>query len=111
MREILISTGVFIACLFMALISQIISPSVVDASNDTASFIDQGLRKQLNQEVVNKTIFELDPNEINPTLFAMTNNDSKVDSSPLGKPIESGKSYVTDSGLQVIDIILDCIGL
>ena len=57
MREILISSAVCVACLLVALASQLISPT---AMVNAATPITQS-----------RAAFELDPNDPNPKLFAM----------------------------------------
>ena len=93
MKEVLISFTIFVFCVSLTLFSQFYSPKIVNAA-------------ELKTEIINKTpitkssiasnpnIFELDPSDPNPILFAMAEE----------KQTESN-SKTTESGLIILDII------
>ncbi|MGB5241870.1 MAG: FKBP-type peptidyl-prolyl cis-trans isomerase [Prochlorococcaceae cyanobacterium] len=126
MRDILISTGVCVACLLLALASQLISPSTVDASGNGAvstaslgsaavasvsSAIDQAPTAPSGR-------IELDPDDPNPSLFTMASdspNDpsaladasvAQVGASGLGGELVAAKEVVTPSGLRITDLVV-----
>ena len=99
LREILISTAVFAGCLILALVSQVISPTVVSASTFEGTQPTQ--TKNIGASSAIKSPFELDPNEPNPSLFIMaTDNSDPI----LGKPLKTQKAILTSSGLSITDI-------
>ncbi|MFZ9850840.1 MAG: FKBP-type peptidyl-prolyl cis-trans isomerase, partial [Vulcanococcus sp.] len=83
MRDILISSAVCVACLLVALVSQLVSPTPpAAAQNLTTQLADQAPAIASSPSPVRPTRataalatpanrFELDPDEPNPTLFAM----------------------------------------
>jgi len=103
MREILISSAVCVACLLVALASQLISPT---AMVNAAAPITQS-----------RAAFELDPNDPNPKLFAMA-PDVAAGAAPNNSEIAKGKAAdllgsddlvaakerTTPSGLKITDI-------
>ncbi len=103
MREIFISTTVCILCLVLAVASQIISPSDVQASQNDLSF---KVNETLDKVSPKNSLFELDPEDPNPTLFAMAPEKTNGKASALGGPIESKSSQVTASGLQITELLV-----
>jgi len=101
-RDIIISTTVFLACLILAVASQIISPSIVEASQESIGFETQTM--PMENSSPKKALFELDPEDPNPILFAMAPNSSNENASALGGPIESQDSQLTASGLRITEI-------
>ncbi len=104
MREILISFSVFLGCLMIAVISQIISPTPTNALQ-----IDQPIQADVREspkpiETVTNP-FELDPEDPNPSLFTMASDKTSSSSSPLGGA-EIGASQVTSSGLKITELVL-----
>ena len=89
MREILISTAVFVSCLMVAFISQLVSPSTVIAA--TASTMASSNATTVQEAVVQAVAnpMELDPDNPNPTLFAMAADTNLADASALGGPMEA----------------------
>ena len=90
MREILISFSIFLSCVLVAVISQIIEPSKVAAQNFDTTIQSEVRTTEGVQKV--KNIFELDPEDPNPTLFAMASDqDYKSHQLPphglFGKPL------------------------
>ncbi len=104
MREILISFSVFFGCLMIAVISQIISPTPINALQ-----IEQPIQADVRQSTKNSEIvsnpFELDPEDPNPSLFTMASNKTNSTSSPL-ESTEIGSSQVTSSGLKITELVL-----
>jgi len=103
-KDILISFSIFLTCITLAIASQIISPSSVNASNLEATFNPDF--KSNKATSLSNNPFELDPDETNPTLFIMATNNPKTDNSSLEKSgtVESFNS--TASGLKFSDIEL-----
>ena len=48
--------------------------------------------------------FELDPDDPNPTLFAMANDSASADASALGGPLDAPDTTITASGLKIIEL-------
>ena len=74
MREILISFSVFLSCVIVAVISQIIAPSSVAAQNFDTTIQGEIRNAEVTQKVQN--IFELDPEDKNfiPLFFQSASN-------------------------------------
>ena len=106
MREILISTAVFVSCLMVAFISQLVSPSTVVAATPSTRADSPAMKAQpaVIQAVANP--MELDPDNPNPTLFAMAPDTTIADASALGGPMEAEKPQVTASGLKITDLVV-----
>ena len=93
MKEVFISFAVFVFCVSLTLFSQFNSPQVVNAAeSENQSFQKAVVAKPSN--VSNNNIFELDPSDPNPILFAMA-EETQFDSN----------SRATESGLVITDII------
>jgi peptidylprolyl isomerase len=118
MRDILISAAVCVSCLLVALVSQLVAPSTVVAAAPAPTEI---LRPAATTEVRPAVTapFELDPDDPNPTLFAMAPDlPSRADASSvppsdaiagaaaLGGEIVAPKQRVTDSGLRITDLVV-----
>lgn len=117
MREILISSAVCVACLLVALVSQLLAPSTVAAELTTASTAGPA-----GAEVALATAaappppaapYELDPDDSNPALFTMapeTNPSTETDpalaqgAEALGGEITAPRERVTESGLRITDL-------
>ena len=104
MREILISFSIFLSCVIVAVISQIIEPSTVAAQSFDTTIQSEVRTTEGVQKV--KNIFELDPEDPNPTLFAMAKDNPNSRDSILGGPIEATSPTVTASGLSITDLDL-----
>ena len=102
MRDIFISAAVFVVCVVVAFVSQIVSPSVVVADSNFNAV--KTVLRPIEATAVNKAVFELDPDDPNPTLFAMASNTSQANASALGDPLEAETSQLTPSGLRITDI-------
>ena len=101
-RDILISSAVCIACLLVALVSQIVAPSTVVAAAPAPTA--QSAAVQSADLTASSSPMELDPEETNPTLFAMAPDSNQADASALGGPMNAEKSQLTASGLRITDI-------
>ena len=94
MKEVFISFAVFVFCVSLTLFSQFNSPQVVNAAESENQLIQQkSIAKSSN--ISNNNLFELDPSDPNPILFAMA-EETQSDSN----------SKTTESGLTIIDIVL-----
>ena len=104
MRDILISSTVCVLCLLLALVSQLVAPSTVTAAPSNAA--TTAMVRSSAPESSARPTFELDPDDPNPTLFAMAPDQSSADASALGGPLESADTRVTSSGLTITDLTL-----
>ena len=112
MRDIFISAAVFVVCVVVAFVSQIVSPSVVVADSNVNAV--QAEVRTGEPAAFNMAVLELDPDDPNPPLFKMAINGSKADAaeidatqanaSALGGPIEAEPSQLTASGLSITDL-------
>ena len=93
MKEVFISFAVFVFCFSLTIFSQFHSPQVVNAAESETQLAQKTpLAKPKN--VSNKNIFELDPSDPNPILFAMADEkQSEIN------------SRTTESGLIIADIV------
>ena len=90
MKEVFISFAVFVFCVSLTIFSQFTSPQVVNAAESENQLIQQ---KPLAKSS-NNNLFELDPLDPNPLLFAMAEET----------PSDSN-SRTTESGLIIADIV------
>ena len=90
MKELFISFAVFVFCISLTIFSQFNAPQVVNAAESENQLIQQ---KPLAKSS-NNNLFELDPSDPNPILFAMAEET----------PSDSN-SRTTDSGLIIADIV------
>jgi peptidylprolyl isomerase len=126
MRDILISSMVCVACLMLAFVSQLVSPSQVEAAAPAPAEagVQQALARsgpasapQANpaaapaaKEAVAAPL-ELDPDDSNPTLFTMAPDSSSADlassgAAALGGELVSPTERTTPSGLRITDLTL-----
>ena len=120
MRDILISTTVCIACLLLAFISQLVAPTTATAASPQSLATEavtlgapatSGAQTALNTSTSARPAGrpELDPDDPNPTLFAMASDETLADASgasALGGELRSAKETVTPSGLRITDLEL-----
>jgi len=93
-KEVFISFAVFVFCVSLTIFSQFNSPQVVNAAESEPQLVQQTpLAKPTN--VSNNNLFELDPSDPNPILFAMA-EETQSDTN----------SRTTESGLTIIDLVL-----
>ena len=104
MRDILISTTVCVCCLLLALVSQLVAPSTVTAAPSGGAAT--AVVRSVTADKAARPIFELDPEDPNPTLFAMAPANNNADASALGGPMESADTRVTASGLKITELNL-----
>ena len=100
MKEVLISFLVFVFCISITIYSQVNSPKMVNAAQTDLS-LKQSTISTNNQSSKNNNIFELDPTDPNPTLFAMANSD-EINISQQGEL----KEITTESGLVILDLVV-----
>jgi len=110
MRDILISSAVFVLCLMVALVSQIVAPTTVAAASPAASSLEAPARAP-SPAAAAATIqsrFELDPDDPNPTLFAMApdTSDQVAQAGALGGEVSAPKERQTPSGLRITDLVV-----
>ena len=103
-RDILISTTVCVCCLLLALVSQLVAPSTVTAAPGGGAAT--AVVRSVTADKAARPIFELDPEDPNPTLFAMAPANNNADASALGGPMESADTRVTASGLKITELNL-----
>ena len=93
MKEVFISFAVFVFCVSLTLFSQFNSPQVVNAAeSEIQSF--QKISDAKPSNVSNNNLFELDPSDPNPILFAMAEETPS-----------DNNSRTTESGLIIADIV------
>jgi len=114
MRDILISAGVCLACLMVALISQLVTPAVVQAAPPeptttvAAAVVERAPAGDTIAAAVRSPL-ELDPDDSNPFLFAMAPSEdapSIAQASALGGEMSASKPRTTASGLQITDLVV-----
>jgi peptidylprolyl isomerase len=117
MRDILISATVCVACLLVALVSQVISPTSVDAASRFVAG-DPGTMAPITtvQQAVNQppSRFELDPDDPNPTLFAMAPEPmasenielAQAGAASLGGELTAAPERTTVTGLRITDLVV-----
>ena len=92
-KEVFLSFAVFLLCISITIYSQFNSPKAVNAAQN--ELIDN-TEISLNKTTVTKVnLFELDPSDPNPTLFAMADNSS-----------ENSNIRTTETGLIIEDKVL-----
>ena len=109
MRDILISSAVCVACLLLALVSQLVAPSTVQAAPSGAA--EPAIVRAAATPARNAGAFELDPEDPNPTLFTMASDVSpdqiaNAGASALGGDLVVAKERLTPSGLRITDLVI-----
>lgn len=102
MRDILISSAVCLFCVILAVVSQIVAPSTVTAASN-ATVLKTEVRT-LQQPPSIAAVLELDPDDPNPTLFAMAPDSTQANAAALGGALQSEKPQLTASGLRITDL-------
>jgi peptidylprolyl isomerase len=118
MRDILISSAVCVACLLLALVSQLVSPTTVEAAPNASTgaaystaFATSTAVAKTNAPAISSRL-ELDPEDPNPTLFAMATDPSTdpstdiAQANALGGDLDLAKARITPSGLSITDIVV-----
>jgi peptidylprolyl isomerase len=120
MRDILISSSVCVACLLLALISQLVSPTpMAAAAAPEPAMARSGAAPTPAPE---RPAFELDPEDPNPALFTMAPDSSVsaddssspaagaspqlAQASALGGELVAPKEQITESGLRITDLAI-----
>ncbi len=93
MKEVFISFAVFVFCVSLTLFSQFNSPQVVNAAESGTKLVQKSPAAK-SSNVSNNNLFELDPSDPNPTLFAMAEETQS-----------ESISRTTESGLIIADIV------
>ena len=120
MRDILISTGVCVACLLLALISQLVNPTTVAAAPAPASSAAfaagrAAVAQPAAAAAPARAAFELDPDDPNPALFTMASDSTSTSADggsdlaqagALGGELVAAKERVTESGLRITDLAI-----
>ncbi|MEB3184933.1 MAG: FKBP-type peptidyl-prolyl cis-trans isomerase [Cyanobacteriota bacterium] len=123
MRDILISSAVCVACLLLALVSQLVNPTTVAAAAappealQAAGAAPRPAPAAAAAANNGRARFELDPEDPNPTLFAMAPeqpapaaagaaSDALAQAGALGGDLVAAKETITPSGLRITDIVV-----
>lgn len=113
MRDILISSAVCLACLLLAFVSQLVSPTNVAAAPGPSPRAAERVLP-VNGPNQGRGRFELDPEDPNPVLFAMATDTGSQGSSgeqlaqadSLGSDLVAPKETMTPSGLRITDLVI-----
>ncbi|MEY2644274.1 MAG: Peptidyl-prolyl cis-trans isomerase [Cyanobacteriota bacterium] len=107
MRDILISSAVCVACLLLALVSQLVSPSTVAAAPAAA---EPAVVRAAAAPTRAAGAFELDPEDPNPSLFTMASDSSPdqiaAGAADLGGDLVAAQERTTPSGLRITDLVI-----
>lgn len=116
MRDILISSAVFLACLMVAFVSQLVAPTPVTAAAPAAAEAIATARPATTAAQAPRPAvaapFELDPTDPNPTLFTMapetpsSDADLLASAANLGGELNTPKERVSASGLRITDLVV-----
>ena len=87
------------ACVIVAVTSQIISPTLVTAANDIENSFNNESKVITTEQAINNPL-ELDPDDPNPSLFIMASNKT-ADNNSLGQAM---KTRTTPSGLRITEL-------
>ena len=101
MRDILISSAVCVACLLLALVSQLVNPTTVNAAPAPGLFAAPESRP-----AIGNSRLELDPDDPNPTLFAMATDNDIAQAAGLGAELNAPKERTSASGLRITDLVV-----
>ena len=108
MRDILISSAVCVACLLLALVSQLVAPSTVAAAAPVAQQAVASAPSTAASAAASAiSAFELDPEDPNPSLFTMASDsgcDQLANAAALGGELVIPKERMTPTGLRITDI-------
>ena len=108
MRDILISSAVCVACLLLALVSQLVSPSTVVAATPAAA--EPAVVRAAAAPARAAGAFELDPEDPNPSLFTMASDSSPdqiaAGAADLGGDLVAAQERTTPSGLRITDLVI-----
>ena len=105
LKDILISFSIFLTCLIVAMVSQIISPTELEALEIPAAVRASNEQAAKNPSLTTN-LFELDPEEVNPILFAMAPEKKSLNADALGGPISKEAPLTTPSGLSITELVI-----
>lgn len=94
MKEVLISFAVFLFCISVTIYSQFNSPEIVNAA-ETGVKVNNEINLNKSSANLKDDLFELDPSDPNPKLFAMADNFESIEN-----------TKTTKSGLKIIDLFI-----
>ena len=112
MRDILISSAVCVICLMVALVSQLVAPTTVAAASPAVAAVSAPAAATTARS---DSRFELDPEDPNPTLFAMApqtpapaadDANAVAQAGALGGELNAPKERQTPSGLRITDLVI-----
>jgi peptidylprolyl isomerase len=127
MRDILISSAVCVACLIVALVSQLVAPSTVvaaappapsasTAAVSAAALTTPALARSAQASAPTAPAIasplELDPDEANPALFTMAPDSPAPEptlaagADALGGELQASPERMTASGLRITDLVV-----
>jgi len=116
MRDILISSAVCVACLLVALVSQLVAPtamaSAAPAAAAAVAITEPAVARTAAAPAAISSPLELDPDDRNPSLFTMASDSPSGDAADLaqagalGGSLEAAKETVTPSGLRITDLVV-----
>lgn len=113
MQHILISAGVCVSCLLLALVSQWLAPAPSGAQTLATDQSAVASPPAPPATIPSPPRWELDPDDPNPTLFAMANDATTMDSVALAQATDDRQPQdtpqnppmtITPSGLKIIDV-------
>jgi len=109
MRDILISSAVCVACLLLALVSQLVAPSTVVAAAPASTA--PAVVRAAAAPAATAGAFELDPDDSNPSLFTMASDVAPDQiaaggAAALGGDLVAAKERTTPSGLRITDLVI-----
>ena len=94
MKEVFISFAIFVFCVSVTIFSQLNTPETVNAAQSDIKIESKTITSE-SKSSTKGNIFELDPSNPNPKLFAMANETENVQN-----------SKTTESGLIISDLVV-----
>ena len=94
----------------VALVSQLVAPTTVAAAQPPATVVATAANTAVTPAPKPAGRFELDPDDTNPTLFAMapdqTDSNAVAQAGALGGELSAPKERQTPSGLRITDLVI-----
>lgn len=94
LKEFFISFTIFVFCISFTIVSQIKSPEIVNASESKITLESKSILTK-TKSASKSNIFELDPSDPNPLLFAMADEKNNLEN-----------PQITESGLIISDLVV-----
>lgn len=94
LKEFFISFTIFVFCISFTIISQLKSPEIVNASESKITLESKSILTK-TKSASKSNIFELDPSDPNPLLFAMADEKNNLEN-----------PQITESGLIISDLVV-----